>query len=55
MKKNTIIPPNTNGIIKYGSPPNPSIPSIASGINPKSAAASRIPVAKDIKIGTSIF
>jgi len=52
MKKNTIIPPNTYGIIKSALPP---IPSIASGINPKSAAASRTPMAKDIKIGISIF
>jgi hypothetical protein len=52
MKKNTIIPPNTNGIIKSAFTPNPSI---ASGINPKNAAASRTPVAKDIKIGISNF
>jgi len=52
MKKNTIIPPNTKGIIKCASPPTPSI---ASGISPKSAAANRTPVAKDTKIGTRIF
>jgi len=50
MKKNTKIPPNTNGIIKSG--PNPSM---ASGINPKKADASRTPVAKEIKIGIRIF
>jgi len=54
MKKKNKIPPNTNGIIKSESPSTPS-QAIASGINPKSAAANRTPVAKDIKIGISIF
>jgi len=52
IKKKNKIPPKTYGIIKCASPPNSSI---ASGINPKSAAARRIPVANEIRIGMSIF